>query len=151
MTPNQIENFLVKIELIPFSTCWWWTGSRQSNGYGNFTVGSKKNRSNMKKLAHRLSYEYFVGIIPTDLHIDHLCRNRLCVNPKHLEPVTPRVNALRGSGFGGVNSRKTHCLRGHMYDENKYRYLLPNGQIHRVCGECVRQKWHAKGSPHENS
>lgn len=73
--------------------CWQWTGAVQSSGYGCFSIAGKRC------LAHRCAYEMFVGPIPETLHVDHLCRNRLCVRPQHLEPVTVRVNNQRVTGY----------------------------------------------------
>jgi hypothetical protein len=70
--------------------CWEWIGTCQSNGYGAFAVAGKTLR------AHRWAYEHFVGPIPVGLTIDHLCRNRTCVNPEHMEPVTSAENTRRG-------------------------------------------------------
>jgi hypothetical protein len=88
-------------------------------------------------MAHRISYEHFVGPIPKGLFIDHLCRMRACVNPGHLEPVTTLENARRGDG-GSNNRRKTHCTRGHEYsDENtRIKRNLKDGSFERVCKEC---------------
>ena len=85
-----IQRFLMKVEKTP--TCWLWTAAKQQGGYGMF--GAK----NTKKVvaAHRWSYEHFVGPIPKGMQIDHLCRVRHCVNPAHLEPVTPKENLRRG-------------------------------------------------------
>lgn len=93
MTDRQVDRFLPKIA--PASNgCWEWTAARHRvSGYGHFNLSW---RPTMSGLAHRLSYEYFVGPIPDGLEIDHLCRNRGCVNPTHLEPVTTRVNLRRG-------------------------------------------------------
>ena len=71
--------------------CWHWTGARQSDGYGSF------QRSGQTRLAHRAMYELFVGDIPEGLELDHLCRDRGCVRPDHLEPVAHLENVRRGA------------------------------------------------------
>ena len=86
-------------------------------------------------LAHRAYYERYVGPIPEGLVIDHLCRNRRCVNPTHLEPVTSAENNLRGLGPGAVNRRKKACHRGHAFTpENTYH--PPSDPKHRMCRAC---------------
>jgi len=110
--------------------CWDWVGSK-SWGYG---MVRRKGYHDSK--AHRISYERHVGPIPAGLTIDHLCRNRACGNPAHLEVVTMRENALRGGGPPAQNARKTHCPRGHpLSGANLYRY--PSGR--RWCRICRRE------------
>ena len=89
--------------------CWSWLGARSQTGYGRFWVDGKTVK------AHRWAYEHLVGPIPDGLTIDHLCRVRSCVNPAHLEPVSNRVNVLRGDAPAARNARKTHCVRGHEF------------------------------------
>ena len=94
-------------------TCWLWIGATSANGYGVTSAGN----GNRLVGAHRRVYELLVGPIPEGLQLDHLCRVRNCVNPAHLEPVTPSVNQQR---MGAV---KTACPKGHGYDAaNTYMY-----------------------------
>ncbi len=83
--------------------CWLWCGNRYSNGYGRMSLDGRE------RLIHRLAYESLVGPIPAGLHLDHLCRNKFCANPVHVEPVTPAENIQRWS------RTVTHCPKGHEY------------------------------------
>lgn len=111
--------------------CWEWQGSLTSAGYGRTSVNGKT------VFTHRYSYEQIVGPIPEGLVIDHLCRNRSCCNPGHLEPVTNRENVLRGIGPSAINARKTHCPEGHeLFAANVY---VAPGTRERHCRTCLRR------------
>lgn len=92
------------------SGCWEWTASKTTSGYAEFSYGGRLTR------ASRYIYSALIGPIPVGLTLDHLCRNRTCVNPYHLEPVTMRENILRGIGLTAQNAQKTACIRGHPFD-----------------------------------
>jgi len=109
--------------------CWEWQGGVLSNGYG------RCQSVEYGVLAHRVSYQIFVGPIPAGLTIDHLCRNRRCINPDHLEAVTPRVNVLRGDTIVAANASKTHCPKGHELAGDNL-YLAPSRR--RYCRTCQR-------------
>jgi len=150
------DRFMRLISPEPNSGCWLWMGAYRSNsgssaGYGCFNAGDKEDGTYHLDGAHRIAYELFVAPIPEGLHLDHLCRVRCCVNPKHLEPVPCRENLRRGVGVGSATvpncqsaaQRKnlelmkaiTHCPQGHEYDEdNTYR----NRKGARSCRACSR-------------
>lgn len=113
--------------------CWVWTGALDSCGYGQISVDGRKRST------HRASYEARVGPIPLDLQIDHLCRNRACMNPAHLEPVTPRENGLRGMSPAAVNARRTHCANGHEFAGENLLVETVDGRSRRVCVACRRE------------
>jgi hypothetical protein len=118
--------------------CWEWAGAHNRDGYGTAYKDGRPQG------AHRVIYELLVGPIPDGLQIDHLCRNRGCVNPAHMEPVTKKVNLLRGEGVGARFARKTHCANGHPFDAENTR-ITPAG--YRVCRTCHRNRergWRAR-------
>ena len=117
-----MKRFWSKVEIASPTECWEWKASRKSHSYGLFHMGKKG--SSMKQ-AHRVAYELTRGPIPEGLELDHLCRNRGCVNPFHMEAVTHHENVLRGALV------KTHCLRGH---ERTPESVYANGN----CKECYR-------------
>lgn len=115
-------------------TCWLWTAGKTSAGYGlPYLGGGRKNP--IRKYAHILAYEDVNGPVPDGKELDHTCRNRACVNPDHLEPVTHKINLLRGNGIAAKNARKTHCCHGHeLVGEN----LFIDNLGRRVCLICRR-------------
>lgn len=123
-----MDRFWDKVMPEPNSGCWLWMGALYFNGYGAFGVNRKTRR------AHRIAYEALRGPIPAGLHLDHKCRVRSCVNPDHLEPVTQAENNRRGVEMVWmVNAKKTHCPRGHPYNEEN-TIIYKSGS--RACREC---------------
>jgi hypothetical protein len=115
--------------------CWVWTGAKTANGYGQFYLGQNLERdrkASLQTYAHRYAYEITIGPIPKP-QLDHLCRNRLCVNPAHLEPVTNIENVQRGAI---ARPKRTHCAKGHELTEDNVYVHGTRGT--RQCKECVR-------------
>lgn len=125
-------NLASRIVFAEATACWEWTGST-TQGYGAIAWG-EDGRS---RRVHRVVYELLVGPVPPPLMLDHLCRNRRCVNPAHLEPVTNRENVLRGIGPTAVNAAKTHCSVGHEFTEVN-TYYNPRDPGWRRCRACRR-------------
>lgn len=119
---------LMRVQILD-DGCWFYKGRKDDKGYGAVTV-----YPNMERRAHRVVYEALVGPIPEGLSIDHLCRNRGCVNPEHLEPVTHLENVRRG--YWGKN----HCKHGHDYDVENTRWWRGR----RFCRECDRIRHRVK-------
>lgn len=135
MTPEQLQRFEKYAQVEPNTGCWLWTGAQTSSGYGEMVVGSKRGPGPRMAYAHRLSYEHWKGEIPPRFDIDHLCRQRCCCNPSHLEAVTHRENNMRGDRYaqGAPNRSKTHCRHGHPFDERNTS-VRPTGA--RRCRAC---------------
>lgn len=130
-TAAATERFWERIEKT--DGCWFWRGNISVWGYGIWQPGRGRSLR-----AHRVAYEAVVGPIPAGLVLDHLCRVKDCVNPAHLEPVTDRVNTLRGVGPSAINAAKTECKHGHPFTPENTR-IDHKGK--RVCRICDRAKW----------
>lgn len=126
---------LRKVQVDPETGCWNWSGSITPGGYGQIGIGSLKDGSRRLAAAHRVAYEIFVGAIPVGYQLDHLCRNRRCIHPNHLQPVTHAENVRRGEA-GRHWAQKTHCPHGHPYDDENTRSYKGR----RFCRECGRIK-----------
>lgn len=122
MHKDPMEKFIDAIDVLR-DGCWQWRNSLASDGYGKFWIAQTQF------LAHRFSYQLYIGEIPEGLQLDHQCRNRGCVNPEHLEPVTQKENILRGAGLAAIAAKSTKCPKGHPYD-------AVNTRGNRFCRGC---------------
>ena len=128
MSANERFDFYVRRS----SGCWEWAGKHRPDGYAILAADGEQIR------AHRFSYERFVGPIPHGKEIDHLCRNRGCVKPSHLEAVTRQVNMLRGDTVAAKNAAKTHCANGHPY--NARNTYIRKDHYSRQCRICDAER-----------
>lgn len=134
----------------PNSGCWFWAGMINSGGYGQIYIGRDLSKHQpafrgARMCIHRFMFETLVATVPVGLQLDHLCRQRSCANPAHLEPVTPRENVRRGDAgriAAALQLAKTHCPQGHEYSvQNTYLY---HGT--RRCLPCMRARQALNGA-----
>lgn len=124
--PEAVKSYIqARISISP-SGCWEWKLHKDTNGYAAGWIGRRRRM-------HRISYQAYRGAVPVGLTLDHLCRNKTCINPDHLEPVTIGENALRGVGPTAVNKRKTHCIRGHEFTAENTIYSQWQWRKCRAC------------------
>lgn len=131
---EDISQLWDRIEVSP-TGCLLWVGYVSEYGYGKV-----RGASGRLMMVHRIVYEAVKGKIPRGLFLDHLCRVRNCVNPRHLEPVTLRENILRGAGPTAMNARKTKCLRGHKFEGSNLYRRWDGGRGCRKCDAIRREK-----------
>lgn len=143
---THVMTRLMNMVVINDHGCWVYPRHRLGDGYAQVGIVSKTDGTRRMSYVHRITYEHLVGPIPAGLDMDHLCRNRACCNPLHLEPVTRKENLRRGVGIGAASGAiarakqlaKTHCPSGHPYSGSNL-YLRKNG--YRDCKECNRASW----------
>lgn len=132
---DPIKRFMNHVE-VSGTGCWIWNGATSNGGYGVFRVSGKNH------IAHRWLYEEVHGKIPDGVECDHLCRNRICVNPSHIEAVTKLENVRRGES-GKWQREKTHCPNGHEYtiENTKYCSSTVRGRkyVVRRCKQCIKE------------
>ena len=133
LTPEESRRIFSRVDILGPDDCWEWRGPRSVGGYG---VTHLRDMTTVQ--VHRLSYSVMVGAIPSGLVIDHLCRNRACVNPHHLEPVTDRVNVVDRAVNTVIkfNDDETKCHKGHPYGDSK-----PEVDRSRRCMTCRREAY----------
>jgi hypothetical protein len=128
-TPSLEERFWMKVNAR--GVCWEWTGAMSDTGYGWFFMGRPEGGTG----AHRAAWRLLIGDIPDGLVLDHLCRNRKCVNPAHMEPVTEMVNIRRGASPMVMASLANICMRGHSLAD-AYLAHRADGRVTRRCRTC---------------
>jgi hypothetical protein len=146
--PTTVDKLLTNTDRS--TGCWLWRGLVTKHGYVRVRAKGKK------VLAHRWIYEQTHGLLPTELTVDHVCHNRdqdcaggdscvhrRCLNLEHLEPTTKGENQRRGRSLWAINSRKTHCYRGHEFTPENTTIRRARGRSSRRCLMCWRLSWTA--------
>jgi hypothetical protein len=145
---TPLERFEEKVAIAGELDCWLWTAGLDECGYGRFKARAK--------LAHRWIWEHIHGQLEVGYELDHLCRNRACVNLRHLEPVTHAENVHRGESAEATRQRQaaiTHCPRGHEYTPDNI-YWLRGARTCRHCrldDDIARRTHCPQGHPYDES
>lgn len=134
---STLERILSNLDV---GDCWEWKGSFYDNGYGQISL--VRNGKKTTRPVHRELWEQIVGPVEDGLELDHLCRNRKCANPDHLEPVTAAENVRRSEGHQSkVLARRSHCKNGHEFNEdNGHAYEYKPGKFRRHCKVCNTER-----------
>lgn len=145
MPPHRPPDFSdYRIEDCGYDTpCWIPPRAPSSLGYTQLQVVRGRGKGH-RQFSHRAFYEHYVGPIPADLVLDHLCRNRACVNPVHLEPVTRGENVLRGDTLPAREARQTHCIHGHEFTPANTYVTSGGARKCRACGRVRRRRYRAR-------
>jgi hypothetical protein len=140
------ERFWRLVDRLGQDECWIWRGGKNAFGHGTVWNGVRT------AVAHRVAWELLVGPISPSLHLDHFRMNpgprnapcsRACVNPAHVEPVTPGQNVLRGNGSSANRARQTACIRGHPFDEKNTRRNCRGERVCRTCENASKARHYA--------
>jgi HNH endonuclease len=126
-TLHTADDIWTRVDVRADAECWPYLGALTTKGYGQFYFDGRRHQ------AHRVAYERANGAIPDGLQLDHLCRNRRCCNPSHLEPVTPLENVRRSPVHNGA---RTHCPQGHPYTGDNVRQYRGG----RYCRTCIKNQ-----------
>lgn len=151
--PQTVERILGSIDRAGSGGCWIWQGSINAEGYGTTTAPTRRGTTH----AHLAVWWVFNGSVQDGLQLDHLChtadssclggnscRHRRCVNPEHLEPVTPRENTLRARAPSARFSRRTHCDNGHPLEGQNLAIRTDGARKCRTCHAAYMRRWNAE-------
>lgn len=130
-----IDRFLAGFELNEATGCWTWIKGRNQRGYGKFAVTPSD-----QWYAHRFAYVWFVGPIEIGKQVDHICQNPSCVNPLHLQLLSPKDNNAKSNSPSAKNKKKTHCIHGHEFSKENTFYVENRRQC-KVCSILRKRKY----------